>query len=151
MSGLIVFAVDGATESQIRDHLARCAHDLAPYLASRESVAAYAQKVHKLGLRFEAWAADELIGLVAVYCNDEERSRAFITNVSVDASYRAQGIASDLVARCIEHVADRGFKRIELEVSRKNIPATELYLKRGFTTQEDRGEMVLMALEIGSE
>jgi ribosomal protein S18 acetylase RimI-like enzyme len=86
--------------------------------------------------RFEAWADNELVGLVAVYCNDRRRCTAYVTNVSVLREWSRKGVATYLMTRCIEHVRKMKFKRIELEVGDANQNAVSLYKKCGFLENE---------------
>ena len=143
--------VDTATTGQIAEHLMRCDGDFIPPLNSRTEIADYANKISKKAVRFEAWGAGSLVGLVAAYCNDVTRSHAFITSVSVEPAYRRAGIASELVTRCITHAARLGFTGVELEVDRANDGAIDLYLKRGFVFRTAGDRVVVMSMETGRE
>lgn len=146
MKGTIVAALNRATEEQLAGHLHACDAGFLPRLSTRVNIGHYAQKMIRHATRFEAWAADELAGLVAMYCNDRAAEAAFITNVSVLPDWQGHNIATDLVARSIDHAWARGIKCIKLSVHKDNAPALAIYRKLGFTDEacvEDTCELCL--------
>lgn len=108
----------------------------------------YAFKIFQKAVRFEALDQEKIVGLVAIYCNDEKKISAYITSVSVDKGKQGQGIGSELVDAGIEYVKCLGFKKIELEVDIQNIKAINLYRKKGFTLRENKSSVIAMQLEI---
>jgi ribosomal protein S18 acetylase RimI-like enzyme len=151
MSASVVFATNRATVSQIAEHLSRCDDTFVPPLSSRTDIGAYARKIGEHAECFEAWASGTLVGLVAAYCNDAERLGAYVTSVSVEPGFWGSGIASGLMARCIESMTRKGFVRIELEVDVANDAAIALYARHGFSIQDSRGRTVVMSLECGTD
>jgi len=83
MSKTLVFTSSQASEVEIAEHLAHCDADFLPPLSSRVEIVDYARKIVAQAARFEAWSGGRLVGLVAMYCNDQERQIAYITSVSV--------------------------------------------------------------------
>lgn len=72
-------------------------------------------------------------GKVAGYCGlwisfDE----ADIMNVAVDAKYRRQGIAKQMLSFLMEKAKEKGVERFTLEVRESNQSAINLYEKLGF-------------------
>ena len=108
----------------------------------------YAFKIFQKAVRFEAIDQEKIVGLVAIYCNDEKKISAYITSVSVDKDKQGLGIGSELVDAGIEYVKRLGFKKIELEVDIRNIKAINLYRKKGFTLRENKPTVIAMRLEI---
>ncbi len=102
-------------------------------------------------MRFEAWVAGTMVGLVAAYFNDEDRRVVFITDVSVETEFRRIGIASELVGHCIERAKEQGFDGIELEVDRANGPAIDLYSRYGFVASDMPGDSIRMRLDTARE
>jgi len=121
-----------ASENIIFVHLSHCDNNFIPTLGSRVEIADYARKIANKTVCFEAWVKGDLVGLVAVYCNNPLMDVAFITSVSVLSEFQGRGIASRLLANCKAHVRKLGFTFIELEVSSINKAASDLYLKHGF-------------------
>jgi ribosomal protein S18 acetylase RimI-like enzyme len=113
-------------------HLIRSDPDFVPRLSIRVTIDEYATKLEQSADRFEAWISDQLVGVVAMYCNDPRLAEAFITSVSVDPAARNQGLASLLLDHASEYAAGLGFARAALEVDGSNGPAMALYSRAGF-------------------
>src|SRR3954453_8177519 len=122
----------------LAEHLHRCHADFVPPLGPAR-IDAYAEKLAKRADRFEAWRDDELIGVVAMYCNDPDRRQAFVTSVSVDAAARGRGVASALLATAVDYARGYGMDRVALEVDVNNAPARALYVRAGFKEVECKG------------
>lgn len=137
-----------SSEEKILAHLSRCDGSFKPPLTTRVELGGYAHKIVTLTERFEAWTSEELVGLVAVYCNAPERKIAFVTNVSVLPEWQGKGIAFQLVANCISHVCGLGFESIELEVDISNQAAFVLYTKHGFKITSQAGTVQKMKLDL---
>lgn len=138
------FRNDTASAAEIARHLWLCDADYMPRLSSRVSIDAYAAKLAKRATLFEAWVEDELVGLVAAYCDLSQRT-AFITNVSVAAAHRACGIASRLLATFLTRAQELKLQRVELEVNPGNHSAATLYTRHGFVSAsaEDPARLVM--------
>lgn len=149
MSDAIEYCVNRASLAELIAHLSRCDDAFVPPLSGRVVIDAYARKIMDKAMRFEAWRAGELVGLVATYCNDAEKRTAFITSVSVLPSWQGQGIAVQLMTRCIDHVRQEGFGCIELEVDRRNVAAVALYEKYGFGAARNGGSSLIMTMALG--
>lgn len=126
------YAIDRSTVWDIQAHLFDCDAAFLPPLSSRLNLQEYAQKLASHAVRVEAWFGENLIGLVAVYCNDPTRETAFISNVSVHAQHRGKGIARILMQLAIKHTRELGFKSIELDVNEQATVALSLYQGLGF-------------------
>ena len=117
----------------ILSHLERCDACFDQTLSARVNLSDYAEKLVQNAARFEAWSdGDQLVGLVAMYCNTRDAGTAFITNVSVLPNYQGHGIAYRLMEDAVKHAGDLGFQRIALEVGRGATVAIALYEKSGF-------------------
>lgn len=146
---MVEYAVDRATVGEIAEHLKRCDRDFLPSLSKRVELPGYARKIESRATRFEAWAGDRLVGLVAAYCDGTKDRTAFITSVSVEEGFRRTGIAAEIVALCIAHVAQQGLQRIELVVDSDNAAAMHLYATCGFVAGDLKGRTVTMHLDSG--
>lgn len=132
MSNSICYLLNNATESELYSHLSACDVDFVRALTKRVNIAEYCAKIYNKAVRFEAWAGDTLVGLVAAYCNDQTKCLVYITSVSVLSEWQEKGIAAQLIGHCIEHAEVLGMHCISLEVARGNAPAIRLYEKLGF-------------------
>jgi len=124
----VVYKENTSKAEDIFLHFKSCDSRFYEDLSSRVHIKNYAAKLEKLAFRHEAWKDDQLIGLVAIYYN-EESGVDFITNVSVSENYTKLGIASHLVKDCIRNARNAA---IQLEVSKYNSPALKLYEKFQF-------------------
>lgn len=136
MSTLIEFHCNTASEGQLRDHLLCCDSDFLPPLSDRVDIDNYAHKIFVSSIRFEAWSTHELVGLLAIYCNNIIEQTAYITNISVLKECRRFGIASSLIDQCIGYVKFIGYKHIELETECRNEFTINFYLKNKFLVKK---------------
>jgi ribosomal protein S18 acetylase RimI-like enzyme len=144
----ILYTTGSSNESSVLLHLINCDDVFIPSLSSRVDVKSYATRIVEKAQRYEAWSNDELIGLVAVYCNSSDHLCAYITNVSVLPSFAGTGIASKLMQYCKDELSAIGFKSIELEVSCKNKIAIALYKKNGFNIVEKNSTVQKMKINL---
>jgi ribosomal protein S18 acetylase RimI-like enzyme len=133
---------------KISAHLRACDAAFVPPLSQRLAIDAYSEKIVTRAERFEAWSDDDLVGLLAAYCNDSGRRSAFVTSVSVMPQWQGLGVASRLLQACIDHATTGGFQRIELEVDVRNAPAALLYTKHGFSVARTEEGTQTMQLTI---
>jgi ribosomal protein S18 acetylase RimI-like enzyme len=148
MSENIDYRVNQATAFQISQHLQGCDTNFVQTLNSRVPIDDYSKKIADKAVRFEAWVEGALIGLVAMYCNDQERHFAYITSVSISRGWQAKGIASLLMKDCIKHVVELGGVQIGLEVRQESTVAVNLYRKFGFEIDESDGSVIRMTLKL---
>lgn len=144
----IVWKINQASYGDIFKHLNSCSHLFEPPLHERLNIDDYARKIHDKAYTFEAWAGNELVGLIAVYCNNFNEGQAFITNVSVMERYSNKGIASTLLKKCIRCVKVQAFKNIVLSVDANNEKAISLYKKHGFQYVEQENQFMVMRYKI---
>ena len=151
MTTSIEWRVNAADAGLIAAHLRACDDTFTPPLSSRVDIEAYAQKLAGRSERFEAWSEGVLVGLLAAYCNDLDSRVAYISSVSIMPVSRGRGIASQLIARCVENVAALGHTAIELEVGTRNEAATRLYKKHGFASVRASAQTTILRLALGKE
>lgn len=148
MIATIDVRTDTASARQIAAHLNRCDPAFLALLSQRVEIGGYAAKIVAHAKRLEAWSDGNLIGLVAIYCNDQQHRVAHITSVSVESAAARQGIATNLLRRGIAFAGCRGMREISLEVAGDNIAAIELYTKCGFVLAPASGRFVTMTLRL---
>lgn len=146
MSAGVESLLNKASAAQIADHLLRCDAGFVPSLSSRVEIRDYAQKIASKATRFETWSGGTLVGLAAVYCNDQVNRIAYITSVSVLKEWTRKGIAAGLLGQCIDHAKVSDMRQIRLEVAAVNAPAIKLYEGRGFIVGKANGLFVGMNL-----
>jgi ribosomal protein S18 acetylase RimI-like enzyme len=129
-----------SSANDIFNHLLVCDKDFVTQLQSRIDINVYSQKLHDKAIRFEAWDQNKLIGLVAMYQNDDF---CFISNVSVDSKYEHQGIASQLLMIATQNANN---SPIKLEVHSNNKTAIHIYTKMGFIISHLNDDYITMEL-----
>ena len=77
----IKYEIKKAGEKDIIEHLRECNDSFIPPLSDRVELVTYSKKLFEKAVTFEAWEKKKLIGLLAIYLNDEEIESAYITNV----------------------------------------------------------------------
>lgn len=121
-----------ATAEQLLTHLRQCDAAFLAALAQRTDLAAYADKLTRYAERFEAWANGQLVGVIALYCNDTQTQQAYISHVSTLPAWQGQGIAQALLNRTCDYASVVGMTHIQLEVAADNHAAFRLYQQQGF-------------------
>ena len=150
MNTEVEFLSNNASAEEIGKHLRNCDVDFVPPLSSRVKISDYAQKIASKAMRFEAWSSGTLIGLVAVYCNDQNKNIAYVTSVSIMKEWIGKGIAAHMMSQCVKHVHALGMKQICLEVASDSISAIRLYEKCGFVASNINAPFVTMNLYLKS-
>jgi len=148
MSNTISYSLNKSGAADITFHLLRADVAFEPALSSRVDIHAYAEKLHDKADRFEAWLNQEMVGLVAAYCNQQQNGKTFVSSVSVWPEYQGQGIAARLMQHCIEHVQNLGFTQMELEVNQQSQAALALYQKLGFNVQNSVDGTLTMSMTL---
>jgi ribosomal protein S18 acetylase RimI-like enzyme len=128
----MIYKKNLATEQEILFHLLCC--EFRPPLTERVNIHEYAKKIYENAITFGAYENETLVGLVAMYV--DEQNIGYITNVSVLKGFLGNGIGSCLMELCFEHANQIGCSEINLEVHENNRAATTLYKKMGFIKNE---------------
>jgi ribosomal protein S18 acetylase RimI-like enzyme len=122
-----------STPTDILYHLQQCDSNFIMELEQRIDLMTYADKLAQYAQCFEAWENGQLVGLVAIYCNDIQNHHAYITNVSTLTSWQGRGIARNLLNRACDYARESGMTHVQLEVAINNQIAIHLYQQRGFS------------------
>ena len=110
---------------------------MAPALSQRKDLSQFAEKILRHGVAAIAVQANGTdVGMVAFYCNDVIRGRAYITHLAVDPEYRRCGLGKILTEYAMRYSQSRGMNSIALEVGRSNESAKRLYASCGFVESE---------------
>ena len=150
MNTALQYRVNQAGVAQITAHLLQCDTDFVPQLSNRVDISAYAQKVADKAARFEAWRDNVLLGLVAMYSDDQATRRAYITSVSVLRAWKRQGIGERLIRDGMAHARQAGMVKMSLEVGNCNGAAIHLYKKFGFTARAVDDLRTVMEIDLAS-
>ncbi len=100
---------------------------------SREATARYLAR--NPGLSFIALGENRRVIGTALCGHDGKRG--YLQHVAVDPAFRRQGIAQQLVARCLTALAAEGISKANLAVLADNTPAIRHWTNRGWTLRDD--------------
>lgn len=134
----IDYRIQSAKKEDIKSHLVTCSTQFVPELASYVNIEDYAEKISKYAITIEAWSGTDLIGIVAVYYNNEDGMSGFITNVSVEKRYEGLGIAKNLLNICLDIGRMKGFNQVSLKVNQENVKAMRFYEHLGFVNRPEK-------------
>jgi ribosomal-protein-alanine N-acetyltransferase len=143
------YAHNQATPAQLLAHLQAADASFMPPLSQRVALPEYAAKLQAQAERHEAWAGEELVGLIASYCNRPEAG-AYISNVSLLPAWRGQGVADELLRRCLQQARQLGLQQAALHLHRDNHPAQALYRRHGFQPGLADGDSLPMTLNLNT-
>lgn len=136
-----------ASLAQLQAHLQATDAGFTPPLSQRVDLADYAAKLHAHAEREEAWANEQLIGVIACYANDRAAG-AYISNVSLLPGWRGQGVADELLRRCLQRASALGLRTAGLHLHPDNAAALRLYERHGFQTVERKPTTLRMTLSL---
>ncbi len=136
---------DCTLEELIALHL-ECDKDFYPPLTSRVNIESYCSKLLENAVIVTCRDGGELVGIIAIYCNDIRTKSAFISSICISPKYRGKRLSNQLMGLAIEKAKDSGMLSIKLEVGINNTRAISLYEKFGFITVEINDESQLMQM-----
>jgi ribosomal-protein-alanine N-acetyltransferase len=145
---MINYSLNRSNAAEITTHLFQADKNFEPSLSSRVEIQTYARKLYDKAERFEAWLDQDLVGLVATYCNRRDGGKTFVSSVSVLPEWQGQGIANHLMRQCIEQLQRSGFSQINLEVNEQSFAALALYRKLGFSILQSTGSTLIMSINL---
>lgn len=144
----IIYKIKTANSNDVSGHLEKCKEAFTPALDKKVNIAEYSKKIVENAVTFEAWANNELVGMIAAYLNDKNNHTGFITNVSILNEFAGKGIASSLLTSCVAFAKEKSFKEIVLEVNAASLPAIKLYTKHHFKEIATQGDAKKMRLNL---
>lgn len=144
----INYKSNNSTADQIYSHFNKCENLFIEKLEQRIDLKQYSFKLAEKATRFEAWNGNNLIGIIALYIDE---NYGYITNVSVVEDFTKRGIATVLMNQLVYFAKERRIKEISLEVNKLNISAIQLYDKYGFKVISEITENYIMNLNVENE
>ena len=143
----IVYKINNSTLEDIKKHLHNCSDSFVPSLESYVDISKYSQKIFNFGIKFEAYKDNNLIGLIALYVDNQEKT-SFITNVSVDPNFQGNKVAENLLLSCVGYLKENNYLEITLHVNKNNTKAINFYKKHNFKEKNTIKNNLLMELQI---
>lgn len=115
--------------------LAHINNEYNPPLDTKVELHQYAEKILNNAILLVEMIDEDVVGMVVLYCNDENTKKAYIPLVGVLPTYQHRGIASKLMKEAIAFVREQGYKLVGIHSN--NMVAVHLYSKLGFTVKDD--------------
>jgi len=107
-----------------------------PYLPSLASgqvdCDALVEKYIRYGAVLELQATPLPAGFAALYCNDLQTGRAYLSTLVLLPEYRDRGLGKYLLRTALDYAHQRQMQWMELEVRKDNTNALRFYQKNGF-------------------
>lgn len=144
---IIEYSINKSSINDIIKHLTNCSSLFIPKLDSYVDISEYSNKIYSKCIRFEAYNDKSLIGLIASYLNEKNKS-LFITNFSVDINYQKKGISKNLLEICKNYSLLKKCESVFLEVFEVNTTAINFYNKNDFKILNRLQNKVVMELKI---
>ena len=119
-------------------------NEYTPHLSMKVDLRHYAEKIYDNAVLFAEECNLGIVGMVVLYCNDENNERGYIPLVGVLPAYQRQGIAKKLMQEALSYAKSRRFKVVGIHSN--NPIAIEAYCKIGFNIVEE-GERKYMELK----
>lgn len=119
-------------------------------LSERLDVDAYAEKVIKHGTVLLAMAEQVSLALAAMYANDQDTKRAYVSLLAVRPELRGRGIARELVNACVENARESGMMCIQLRTPETNTRAMQLYARAGFVKTGRIGMKAVLEINLST-
>ena len=142
----IIYKINTSTLEDIKKHLHCCNDSFIPPLNSYADISKYSQKIFNFGIRFEAYNNDNLIGLIVLYVDNQEKT-SFITNVSVDPNFQGNKVAETLLLSCVGYLKENNYLEVTLHVNKNNIKAINFYKKHSFKEKGKLKNNLIMELK----
>jgi ribosomal-protein-alanine N-acetyltransferase len=143
----IKYSINKSTFIQVKLHLNKCSKNFIPELSSYVNIDSYSAKLFQKAMRVEAFIESELIGLIAIYVN-EQKEESFISNVSVLPIFEGKGVAKKLFEKTLKLLKNLKLNKIQLEVDLMNVKAIAFYQKLGFETLDKDENKLIMNLNL---
>jgi ribosomal protein S18 acetylase RimI-like enzyme len=143
----INYSINKSSFIQVKFHLNECSKNFIPELSSYVNIDSYSAKLFQKAMRVEAFIESELIGLIAIYVN-EQKEESFISNVSVLPIFEGKGVAKKLFEKTLKLLKNLKLNKIQLEVDLMNVKAITFYQKLGFETIDKYENKLIMNLNL---
>jgi len=132
----------------IQNLLVQVERDFHPPLSDTLDLATYAEKLSQMATNFAMYSQGELVGLVAVYCNDLVGKMAYLTLAAVRKDHRGSGVGSGLLQNAVSYLRTAGFRKFRLETYKTNAGIVDYYARFGFVVTGETDRSVFLELDL---
>ena len=108
----------------------------------------YANKLYKNADLLVAYKKEEIVGVAAVYANDEVSRCAYLSFIAIYRKYQGRGYGTKLL-NCVEDKAKKNNMRIlKLEVFKKNKRALAFYIRNNYIQIDETIDSYILERQI---
>lgn len=125
-----------------------CDDDFIPRLSSRVNVSEYCKKLLDNAEIIGIYVNHNLVGVVAMYCNNIISKEAFISSICISKNFRGLGYGKILLKEALSMAKSKKFTKVLLEVGKNNFPAISLYTRFGFYKIKEGISTIYMQCDI---
>lgn len=117
-------------------------------LSKRVNIEEYSRKLFEYSEIISYYREQDIVGIVAMYCNDLKNKIAYISAILVHPRLRGKYVGDLLISKSKEIAKEKGMEILKLEVKKTNYKAISLYNKKGFTMIKDLNDTIYMELKL---
>ncbi len=100
----------------------------------------YSEKIYDNACVIGLVENDEILGVAAVYVNDKDTYKAYLTYIALMEEVGHKGLGTLLLKECETIAKDNGMQFLKLEVKTINERAKAFYKKNGYSKVADASE-----------
>lgn len=119
-----------------------------PDFENEVDIDAYLNKLYKFAGVYTVFDNGKAVAFCAVYMNDADTKKAYITLIGVSPDYKGNGIGTRLFRYIENEAAKAGMTSLHLEVKKDNINAIEFYKKQSMTVEDESKTSFYMKKEL---
>ena len=138
---MISFLIKRVVERLEKERVIRICDDSFPRgICKRDDYSEIFDKIDIYADFFVAYEEGEVCGYAAMYNNNQDLKKAYITMIGVRKTFQHKHIGSKLISACIDSAKDKGMVAIRLEVLKENTKAISFYKNAGFVYERSCSE-----------
>ncbi|PKG54900.1 GNAT family N-acetyltransferase [Halomonas sp. MES3-P3E] len=124
---------EDSNKDRIHKFLKLIDEEFVPPLSERVCLDDYSCKLSKKACNLFVVRGGVDIAHVAFYCNDKERSIAYISSLGILSAYYGSGAAGYLLEKVCDECRNKKMLLLRLQVYNGNVRSVKFYQKHGFT------------------
>ncbi|MBN1805924.1 MAG: GNAT family N-acetyltransferase [Sedimentisphaerales bacterium] len=125
------------SKDELIDFVTNSSNEFKPPLHLRVKIDDYCEKLIEKSVMFVAREDEEVVGIIAFYCNDDIQHQAYLTYFFVKKDKRRKGIGKILLDKSMSYSKKCGMKSMKLATLAEN-QATSIYRRNGFRQEGTR-------------
>lgn len=117
-------------------------------LSKRVNIFEYSQKIISNADIACMYVQDKIVGIVAIYTNDNQYYEAFVSFLGIFPSVQRRGLGKILMSEAISYAKEKGMQIIKLKVHKNNYSAQKFYASYNFDYDRIDNDKIIMYKKI---